>query len=314
MVISKVPIVFAFDHNLIFPACVSISSLLSSAKDSTFYDIYILYPEEDACFDVSPFERLQDRFKNYSIHFLPVNLFGGAYEVRGVTKPTYYRLVIPEIIKHYDKVIYADVDIIFRLDLSKIYDVDMSDYYLAATYDLCMNIDEGWRRYVKEELHMEPGRYMQAGFIIMNSKKIREDGLVSVLVGMVEDKYKFQDQDILNIVCAEKIKVLPWEYNMTDYSFYYANRQPELLQNYANSDVQTALNTGNLHYNGHKPWKKYSVNYDIWWEFYRKSPFYDNHYYFEFFYSRLNEHDNLSLWKRIKILVRFFVFGRRKAI
>ena len=66
MVISKVPIVFAFDHNLVFPACVSISSLLSSAKDCTFYDIYILYPEEDACFDVSAFERLHDRYENFA--------------------------------------------------------------------------------------------------------------------------------------------------------------------------------------------------------------------------------------------------------
>ena len=35
---KTVPIVFAFDNNLILPACVCISSLLMNAKEETFYD------------------------------------------------------------------------------------------------------------------------------------------------------------------------------------------------------------------------------------------------------------------------------------
>lgn len=42
-----VPIVFAFDNNLVFPACVCLSSLMMSAKETTFYDIFILYPASD---------------------------------------------------------------------------------------------------------------------------------------------------------------------------------------------------------------------------------------------------------------------------
>lgn len=39
---KTVPIAFAFDNNLVFPACVCLSSLLMNAKDDTFYDIFIL--------------------------------------------------------------------------------------------------------------------------------------------------------------------------------------------------------------------------------------------------------------------------------
>ena len=53
------------------------------------------------------------------------------------------------------------------------------------------------------------------------------------------------------------------------------------------------------------------MNFDIWWEYYRKSPFFDAKFYFDFFYSRLNEYDLLPLWKRIKILIRYFVYGRK---
>lgn len=310
--ISRIPIVFAFDNNLILPAGVCIYSLLANAKPETFYDIYILYPANNE-FDVSYFDKLNSEYSNFTFSFLPVSEFNSAFEVRGVTKPTYFRLLIPELLPQYDKVLYADVDIIFRQDLSIVYNTECSGYYIAATYDLCMNLDEGGRKYVAANRELCVGEYIQAGFLIINCKELRKDGLVERFREKVSHHYKFQDQDILNICCAGRILILPWYYNMTDYSFYYINVKPELLTDkYANSDVQAAKVKGNLHFNGHKPWKKYCVNFDIWWEYYRKSPFYDDSFYFDFFYSRLNEYDMLSLWKRIKILVRYFVFGRRK--
>ena len=39
-----IPIVFAFDKNLVMPACVCISSLLMNANKDTSYDIFILHP------------------------------------------------------------------------------------------------------------------------------------------------------------------------------------------------------------------------------------------------------------------------------
>ena len=41
-----VPIAFAFDNNLILPACVCLSSLMMNAKEDTFYDIFILHSEK----------------------------------------------------------------------------------------------------------------------------------------------------------------------------------------------------------------------------------------------------------------------------
>ena len=99
---------------------------------------------------------------------------------------------------------------------------------------------------------------------------------------------------------------------MTDYSFYYSIKERDKLKTLFNSElIENAIQNGNLHFNGHKPWKKYCINFDIWWEYYRKSPFYDEKFYFDFFYSKLDELDQLSLWKRIKILVRYFVYGRK---
>lgn len=309
----KVPIAFAFDSNLVFPASVCLSSLLKNANAETFYDIYILH-SRDEDFERRELNRLPLFYANCRIQYRTVDaFFDSAYEIRGITTPAYYRLLIPELIPEYDKVIYSDVDVIFRMDLSELYSMDLSDNYLAATRDVGLNLSKDGVDYIDSMAELEVGNYLQSGFIMLNSKKIREDGLVAKFKEQAKRKLKFQDQDILNIVCKGKVKFLSLEYNMTDYSFYYAMKERELLYKWFDDmAISNAVANGNLHFNGHKPWKKYCVNFDIWWEYYRKSPFYDEMFYFDFYYNKLDELDQLTLWKRIKILARYFIYGRKK--
>lgn len=310
---NTVPIAFAFDNNLILPACVCISSLMMNAMKDTFYDIFILHSAH-VSLKKEGLEKLLKYYKNCRIQYRQVdNTFDSAFEIRGITSATYYRLLIPELIPEYDKIIYADVDIIFRMDLSSLYNSDLGDNYIAATLELGMNLTEDGKRYINSMKELSLGKYIQAGFIILNSKVLKDENIVSEFKKWSNKKLKFQDQDILNIVCSGRIHYLSLEYNMTDYSYYFAIRKPELISDlFSNNTIDFAVNHGNIHFNGHKPWKKYSVNFDIWWEYYRKSPLFNQKFYFEFFYKRLNELDQLSLWKRIKILIRYFVFGKRE--
>lgn len=308
-----VPIAFAFDNNLAFPACVCLSSLLMNAKEDTFYDIFILHSENEKL-DKTELDKIPHYYPNCKIQYRVVDdTFDTAFEIRGITTPAYYRLLIPELIPEYDKLIYSDVDVIFRMDLSDLYNLNIDSYYLAATRDLGLNFDEDGKKYIASVEGLVQGEYLQSGFIVLNSKKIREDHLVDYFRQLARKKLKYQDQDILNLSCKGYVFFLSLKYNMTDYSYYYVNKEPNrIIHLYDQDEMKDALENGNIHYNGHKPWKKYSVNFDIWWEYYRKSPFFDEKYYFDFFYSHLNELDQLSLWKRIKILVRYFVFGRKK--
>lgn len=310
---NTIPIAFAFDNNLILPACVCISSLMINAKEDTFYDIFILH-SSNIELRKDELNKLPQCYKNCRIQYRQVdNTFDSAFEIRGITAATYYRLLIPELIPEYDKIIYADVDIIFRMDLSSLYNSDLGNNYIAATLELGMNFTEDGRRYINSMKELSFGKYIQAGFIILNSKVLKDENIVSEFKKWSNKKLKFQDQDILNIVCNGRIHYLSLEYNMTDYSYLFAIRKPELIKNlFSNNTIDFAVNHGNIHFNGHKPWKKYSVNFDIWWEYYRKSPLFNQKFYFEFFYKRLNELDQLSLWKRIKILIRYFVYGKRE--
>lgn len=308
---NTIPIAFCFDNNLVKPACVCISSLMMSAKEDTFYDIFILY-SKSIRLQRDEIDRIPDFYSNCRIQYCEVgNTFDDGYEVRGITKATYYRLLIPQLITQYDKIIYADVDIIFRCDLSGVYNIDIQNEYVAATYDLGMILTKDGNKHIKEIGLKNQTQYMQAGFILLNSKKIKEEHLIEQFMTLYKNNYKFQDQDILNIVCLKAHKQIPFKYNMTDYVNYYIHSNHSYFSSFTVEEINEALSTGTIHYNGHKPWEKYSVNFDIWWEYYRKSPFFDQKFYFDFFYRKLDEFDRLPLMKRIKILVRYFVFGRK---
>ena len=308
---NTVPIAFAFDNNLVMPACVCISSLLMSAKPDTFYDIFILHsPKEELTKE--KLDLLPHYYSNCRLQYRKVDAtFDDAFEIRGITTPTYYRLLIPDLIPEYDKVIYSDVDVIFRMDLSQLYQSDLAGYLLAATKDLGLNLSKEGKEYIVSTLGLIQGNYLQAGFIIMNNALMRKDKKEKQLKALAKQKYKHQDQDILNIACQGKVLYLPPCYNMTNYSYNYMLHDYDLVETlYTDEEIRFALSHGNIHYNGQKPWKGYCINFDIWWEYYRKSPFFDEKFYYDFFAKKLDEYDRLSLWKRIKILGRYFIHGR----
>lgn len=306
---NHIPIVFAFDNNIIQAACVCISSLMMNAKQDTYYDIFILH-SKNVDLKKEELNRIPQCYSNCNIHYRQVDdSFEAAYEIRGVTKATYYRLLIPDLLPEYDKVIYSDVDIIFRLDLWDVYNQDLSDYYAAAVLDFAINEKQKHLRLIG----VDAGQYIQAGFLVLNLQKLRANGMVKKFKEHAKNKYEYQDQDIINITCKGGIKLLPPCYNVTDCALIKMNWYPQQLPpGITNEDCLYAKQYGNMHYSGYKPWLRYSIGFDIWWEYYRKSPFYDEQYYFKFFFDKTMLLESLTLWKRIKILIRYFVYGRYK--
>lgn len=312
---KRVPIAFAFDNNLAMPAAVCIYSLFANAKPDTAYDVYILHRNVE-CLDTSYINKVFAKFPAHSVKLIGVDgTFDSSLEIRGITTPAYYRLLIPNLISEYDRVIYSDVDVIFRQDLSDLYyNEDLGGCYIAGVNDLA-HIDKDLRKHYEDELGLNPENVICSGFLIMDLKKIRECTLVEQFIAEAKKRYKFQDQDVLNIVCRDHIKQLPAKYSVLTYIANLSTNSHETLAGlWTDDEITEAMTAGNIHYNGQKPWKGYCLNFDIWWEYYRKSPVFDEEYYFKFFYNRLEELDTLPLIKRVKNLVRFFVYGRKKFI
>lgn len=309
---TTVPIVFAFDNNLAMPAAVCIYSLLANARETTQYHIHVMH-RADETLDIHWIEKVIREFPRHKISYIGVgDIFDNSFEIRGITTPAYYRLLIPELIPEYDRVIYSDVDVIFRRDLSDIFTSwNADDEYLAGVNNLA-HLDADLGKHYGRTLGLNVEKIICSGFLLMDTRKMRELGLTDKFKRRATQKYKFQDQDILNIECADHISMLPPYMSVLTYIAYAANKNREsLLEMWSGKEISEALASGNIHYNGQKPWKGYCVNFDIWWEYYRKSPIFDEKYYFDFFYGKLDELDRLPLMKRIKILVRYFVYGKK---
>lgn len=299
-----IPIVFCFDDNLELAAGVCISSLLQHAAPNTFYDIFILH--SDTC--RFPFGRLNELPVNYGncrITYRTVGReFEQAFEVRGITVATYYRLLIPELIPEYDKILYSDVDVIFRNDLADVYlTTDMEGCYVAGVSTPYSDITD----YVEKVIKVTIDQYVAAGNLIINSKLIRKEGIVQTLKDVALKNWKYQDMDTINIVCVGKIKLLPPWFCMTGTTFEILNDPNQLY--YALEVAEYARKYGIIHYNGPKPWNQYCLNFDIWWEYYRKSIFFDEKFYYHFYLHKMNEYDSFPLWKRIKMVLRYFKTG-----
>lgn len=139
--------------------------------------------------------------------------------------------------------------------------------------------------------------------LIINSKKIKEDNIIPLFRELAKRDFHQQDMDIINIACYGKIKPL-------SPAFSIVKRRNLMLSYFSSEDLKNALDRDIIHYNGAKPWKEFCANFDIWWEYYRKSPFFDSTYYFDFSHEKLDEYDRLPLLKRVKILLRCFLFKK----
>lgn len=309
-----IPVVFAFDNNLAMPAAVCMYSLFVNARPETRYQVYVLHRSGERL-DTTYIDSIFDKFPVHALKLVEVDgTFDSGFEIRGITTPAYYRLMIPSLIPEHDKVIYSDVDVIFRQDLTEVFNDTLDGNILAGVNNLA-HIDKDLYDHYSSSLMLDANNIICSGFLVMDTAALRREGLEKKFVELFGKNYKFQDQDVLNISCAGRIRMLAPKYSLLTYIQVYGMRDKSVFAPlWSETEIDEALRQGNIHYNGQKPWQGWCLNFDIWWEYYRKSPVYDPEFYFRFFYNRLEELDTLPLMKRVKNLVRYFVYGRKKLI
>ncbi len=304
---QTVPILFTFDKSLELAAGVCMTSLLENASPDTFYDIFVLHSDK-LDFSDSPLFGLMEKYPNCRLRFRPVsNAFVGAYEVRGITETTYYRLISPELITEYDRIIYSDVDVIFREDLAKYYTLDLGNHLFAGTDNLlCRLMKED--SYASKVLGLDYRKgYYYAGNLVINLALIRKEGLTRTFRELAAgNKFLFQDMDILNIACNGRILDIGPRFCVSVRLYeLMVNRRDWMVEIYGEDAITEALTSGIVHYNGAKPWDGIVANADIWWRYYRQSIFFDENFAYAFWTAQRDSLTCMPLVKRIKLLLRY---------
>lgn len=99
-----------------------------------------------------------------------------------------------------DKLLYLDIDLLINDDITKLYNIDITDYEYAAAKD----------HYGKKLLHHD---YINAGVLLFNMKKIKETGLLQKARDMINTKKMlFSDQSAI-YNCTTKKLILSQRFN-----------------------------------------------------------------------------------------------------
>ena len=311
---KTIPILFTFDEKLTLAAGVCITSLLENANQDTFYDIFILH--HPSCqFEETLLPKIPDAYPNCRITFRKVeNEFKGAYETRGIPETAYYRLLAPELIPEYDKIIYSDVDVIFREDMGRYYDLDLGDHYFAGV-DNGVRLRPDMQRYVSSlGLNPDDG-YFYSGNLIINATQQRKDQMGLRFREAAKTDYYDQDMAIINLVCHGRILALGPSFCLSNNLYnLIVNQRDQMVHYYGEDEIKHALTSGIVHYNGAKPWKKASMNMDIWWFYYRKSIFFNEKHCYDFWENETFLLERTSFVKRLKMVARYPLDQKNKTL
>jgi lipopolysaccharide biosynthesis glycosyltransferase len=184
----------------------------------------------------------------------------------------YYRLFVGELLpKSVNRVLYLDGDIIVTGDLSKLWEIDMTEKAVAAVSESGVCVGKRPR-----SLHYpEKEGYFNSGVLLINLDYWRAIGVGRQCIDFIEkhhDILVFHDQDVLNAVLWDKKRFIHMTYNFLVYNLM------DGIFNRMSIDIQkeildTSKNPCIIHYaSAYKPWSVvyYNMPYLKEWKFYKK--------------------------------------------
>lgn len=258
---NNIAVAFAANDAFVPYMAVMIYSIIANGSESSNYDFVILQsdigPENQA-----KLRQMAEPFANVSLRLIDVTEYIAGYTFfvgnkDNFTKESYYRLLLPELMREYQKVLYLDGDMVALADVAELYQTDLEGYLLASSRDLCGMITyynplADLKKYRDKVLGLkEPDNYFIAGMLLFNIPEFRKAyGTKELLDFAVSRDWRQHDQDVLNVLCEGKTKLLSasWDVMVPEFNEYLPQKlRAELEDSIANVKI--------LHFGGDmKPW------------------------------------------------------------
>lgn len=280
---NEIPVVFSTDHGYIKPTVVAIHSLLECSTDCKIH-LFIILDDDVTDDDKGVLCGAANKF-NASIDLLfPEKVFSNVFETRGITRAAYFRLLIPWMFPQYPKIIYCDGDIVFCQSVSSLYNIDVADNSFAGVHTPFY--DCGYFCNYCKENNINQGNYINSGILLINTDFVKKIITKEKIISKLEHKYLYQDQDIINILFSDTIKLIPIKYNFPSYIHPVIDEAPVVV-----------------HYSGPKPWKVFTHRWPLWWSKYRNTAIYNAEEEYNFCNSII--YPDYSLKSLAKLLGRY---------
>lgn len=284
----NVAVAFACNDKFVPYMATLLESICECSSPKYNYDILVLTQNISDNNKAILREMIKDR-ENFAIRYLDPTPYiqGCSFYVRGhFSIETYFRLVLPELLPDYQKILYLDSDMVVQQDVAELYHEDIEGYLLGACHDadtagLYNGYEPNKKKYMDQVLQLkEPYLYFQAGTLLMNLEEFRK-------VYTAEEKlryagsYKFQllDQDILNKLCEGRVRYLDMAWNaLVDYAGIRKNQIVVKAPAWLNEMYLAAReNPKIIHYAGsEKPWQQPEMDFGaVFWHYARRTPYYE---------------------------------------
>lgn len=178
------------------------------------------------------------------------------FETYYYTRHVFYRLLMADLLPAYiDKALYLDCDIIVRHNISKLWDIDISNVAVACIHDA----QEGQiSKFNRLGYPYEKG-YFNSGVLLANLAFWREKKLSERFSKYIKDNSHLivlPDQDVLNAVLINEKKFIDFTYNLqSDFLFKVNGMDFEYIK-YKDRIDSVREDPVILHFSGARPWTK----------------------------------------------------------
>lgn len=226
--------------------------------------------------------RMVEPFKNVSLRCVDVTEYIEGYTFfvgnkENFTKESYYRLLLPELMENYQKVLYLDGDMVALTNVAELYLTDLEDELLASSRDLCgmiayYNPLTDLKKYRDKELGLKkPDDYFIAGMLLFNIPAFREAYSTEYLLNFATSRdWRQHDQDVLNMLCQGRVKLVSaaWDVMVPEFNEYLPQElKAELDASLAKPKI--------LHFGGDmKPWLCMDAPFgEYFWRYAAQTPY-----------------------------------------
>ncbi len=207
---TKINVCISCDENYAKYASVVIASILYNAQDEDFLHFYVL--DGDISSESKSKILSLTKIKPCEIDFIKVDetkleIYKQINTHEYITLPTYYRLILSELLPDVDKIIYLDCDTVVNTSLKDLFETDLAENIIAGVLDARVKHKKKWKN----------SKYINAGMVVFDLDKIRKEDIEQKFVQFTKnnpEKIETGDQDIINYTLEGRIKILPDEWNV----------------------------------------------------------------------------------------------------
>jgi len=275
---NTIPICFAANDYYVPYMSVMMQSIMENASLEREYKFFVLHKDINSS-NMDLLKKQAVLFPQFTLDFIDVSSLINKYNLfvsRHVTIEAYFRLLIPYILKDYNKALYFDGDMISLCDVKDLFDTGLRENLFAAVRDVGVlwyynpAHSKEDRQIYDVLLHLKsPQDYFNDGMLVWNIEKFRntisQDELFKFAMSR---EWQVHDQDILNVLSEGKTLHLSFKWDFMRQDEWAKHLPDNLKKDYFESEKAPKI----LHF---KPYGSvFNIPYSwCFWKYATRTPF-----------------------------------------